>query len=153
MKPVSRFSLVLALCSLPVLAGAGPAPIAGKAAKGVTLARLDAAATPIKIGTAVLGGKATDVLCDKALECTYKTPDGQSHSAKAKREGGGRPGGKVEIHIPTPLGPIVIIVTKNPSPDGGGDGGGDDGGDGKDGAGGSAGGDGKTEPAPAPGSK
>jgi len=95
-----------------------------------------------------VGGKATDVLCDKTLKCSYKTADGKSHETQAKRAGGPRPGGKVEINIPTPFGPIVIIVTKNPTPDDGGGDGGGAGGTGGDGAGGTAGGDGKTDPAP-----
>jgi hypothetical protein len=133
MKTVSTLMTALALCSLPLLATGAPGPIRAKTAKGVSIAALDAAVKPIKLGSAVLEGKATDVLCDKSLKCTYTSPDGKSHEAQAKRGSGA--GGKVEVHIPTPFGPIVIIVTKNPKPDdGGGDGGGGAGGDGAGGA-------------------
>jgi hypothetical protein len=147
MKHISALLTALALCTLPALTSAAPGPIKGKTAKGVSVASLDAAAKPIKIGSAVLGGKATDILCDKSLKCSYTGADGKSHESQAKRGNGA--GGKVEVHIPTPFGPIVIIVTKNPKPD---DGGGDDGDDkGGEGSGGSSG-DPKTdapaEPAP-----
>ena len=134
------------------MTSAAPVPIKGKTAKGVSVASLDAAAKPIKVGSAVLGGKATDILCDKSLKCSYTGADGKAHESQAKRGNGA--GGKVEIRIPTPFGPIVIIVTKNPKPDDGGDDGGDDkGGDDKGGEGsGGSSGDPKTdapaEPAP-----
>lgn len=135
-----------AVLTCAAVAWAGPAPIVGKAAAGITLAQLEAAVRPIKIGSATVGGKLTDVTCDKSLKCSYRGADGATHEAQASKSAGGKPGGKVEIHIPTPLGPIVIIVTKNPSPSGPTDGGGGGGGstDGG-GTGGSSGGEGPVE--------
>ena len=47
--------------------------IRGKALDTITWNKVKTSKTKIKIGTAVIKGKSTDIYCDKALSCGYTT--------------------------------------------------------------------------------
>lgn len=143
MRSIQLALLGVMLCVAP--AAARETTFVGKPVEGFTPKALEKADKPIKVGTVEIRGHRTDVLCDRNLRCTYTGPDGQTQTAQAKREKKPKTPRSWEIHIPTPLGPIII---KSEPKTGGGDTGGDRGGEGAGGAEGGGGTQGEEKPAP-----